>query len=87
MDLEVLKTLKSMIAGGKIRPITCEVTKDGKHNIYSDLPDNTESGFFELLKDNYELIAKGSGFLVDNQMDRVPDSMWEMDCKWKLKES
>ena len=86
MDLEVLKTLKSMIADGKIRTITCEVTKDGKHNIYSDLPDNTESGFRELLKDNYELIAKGSGFLVDNQMDRVPDSMWEMDCKWRLKE-
>lgn len=86
MDLEVLKTMKPMIAARKIKAITCEVTKDEKHNIYSDLPDNTESGFFELLKDNYELIAKGWGILKDNQMDYVPDSLWEMDCKWVLKE-
>jgi len=57
MDLEVLKTMKPMIDQRGIGTITCEVTKDGKHNIYSDLPDNTESGFRELLKDNYELIA------------------------------
>lgn len=86
MDLEALKTMKPMITNRKIKTITCEVTKDENRNIYSDLPDNTESGFFELLTDNYELIAKGQGFLEDNQMDSVPDSLWEMDCKWRLKE-
>jgi len=85
MDLEVLKTMKPMIEDKKIRTITCEVTKDGMHNIYSDLPSNSESGFFDLLRNNYELIGRGSGFLGNDQMDCVHESSWEMDCKWVVK--
>ncbi|MBA7588916.1 hypothetical protein ES708_30987 [subsurface metagenome] len=48
MDLEVLKTLKSLIDKKMIGTITCEVTKNDKRNIYSDLHDNTENGFNKL---------------------------------------
>jgi len=85
MDLEVLKTLKPLIQSRRIGSISCEVTKDDKRNIYSDLPANNESGFHELLKDNYLLVAKGWGVLRDNRFDDVPEEWWEMDCKWRLK--
>jgi hypothetical protein len=86
MDLEVLKSMKPMINKKMIRTITCEVAKDDRKNVYSDLPDNSESGFNELLCENYKLIAKGWGVLKDNKFDKIPDSSWEMDCKWRLKE-
>ena len=86
MDLDVLKTMKTMIENKMIGTITCEVTKDERKNIYTDLPDNSESGFNELLCENYKLIAKGWGVLKDNKFDKIPDSSWEMDCKWRLKE-
>jgi FkbM family methyltransferase len=85
MDLEVLKTLKPMIDNKMIGTITCEVTKNEVGNVYSDLPDNSESGFSDLLDMNYVLIAKGSGVLRDNKFDRLDTEAWEMDCKWKLK--
>ena len=86
MDLEVLKTMRPMIDQRKVGTITCEVTKDGKFNIYKDLPDNSESGFSELLNENYELIARGYGALKDNKFEKIPEDAWEMDCKWRLKE-
>ncbi len=85
MDLEILKTIKPMIDNKMIGTITCEVTKDDKQNIYSDLSNNSESGFTELLFSNYDLVAKGSGILKDNKFDKIPDDVWEMDCKWKLR--
>lgn len=85
MDLEVLKTMKSMIDQRRISTITCEVTKDGKCNIYKDLPDNSESGFADLLNARYELIARGYGALKDNKFENIPEEVWEMDCKWKSK--
>ena len=59
MDLEVLKTLKPLIDKKKISSITCEVAKNGKKNVYKDLPDNSEDGFKKLLGNNYNLIARG----------------------------
>jgi FkbM family methyltransferase len=85
MDLEVLKTMKPMIDKKMIGTITCEVTKDDKNNIYYDLPDNSEKGFTDLLKNNYELIAKGWGYLKENKYDRIPYNVWEMDCRWRLR--
>jgi FkbM family methyltransferase len=85
MDLEVLKTLRPMIEKRQIGSIKCEVTKDAYKNIYKDLPDNSESGFRELLEGNYELVAKGRGLLMDYKFDKIPEEAWEMDCKWKLK--
>lgn len=87
MDLEVLKTMKHMIDQREICTITCEVTKDDKCNIYKDLPDNSESGFADLLNENYALIARGYGALKDNKFENIPEDAWEMDCKWKLKNS
>jgi len=85
MDLQVLKTLRPMIDNKQIGTIRCEVTKDKYKNIYHDLPDNSERGFLELLTDNYQLIAKGWGILKDYKFDKISESAWEMDCKWKLK--
>ncbi|MFA6924559.1 MAG: FkbM family methyltransferase [Bacteroidales bacterium] len=86
MDLEVLKTMNPMIEQKRIGTITCEVTKNEKRNVYSDLPDNSENGFAELVNTNYELIAKGHGALKDNKFDKISKDEWEMDCKWKIKE-
>ncbi len=87
MDLAVLKTLTPLIQQKKIGQITCEVTKNEKKNIYTDLPDNSEKGFEELLNENYILVAKGWGALVDNVYDKIQENEWEMDCKWKSKTS
>ncbi len=86
MDLEVLKTLKPMIKNKMIKTITCEVTINEKRNIYHNLPDNSESGFQNLLKENYKLVAKGSGILLENNFDLIPKNTWEFDCKWNLKQ-
>ncbi len=85
MDLQVLKTLKPMIDKKRIGSIKCEVAKDKHSNIYYDLPDNSESGFNNLLGNNYELIAKGYGLLKNYKFDDIPEDAWEMDCKWKVK--
>lgn len=86
MDLAVLKTMKPMIDNRRIGTITCEVSKNSKGNIYKNLPDNSESGFSELLEKNYTLVAKGWGTLRNHRFDEVPEQWWEMDCKWRLKE-
>lgn len=85
MDLEVLKTLEPFIRSGKIGSISCEVTKDKYRNCYGDLPNNHEAAFNRLLSGNYTLVAKGWGILKDGQFNEVPESWWEMDCKWSLK--
>lgn len=85
MDLEVLKTMEPMIRDGKIGTITCEVTKNEKYNIYKDLPSNAEKDFQVLLGGKYKMVAKGWGVLKDGVFEEVPEDMWEMDCKWRLK--
>lgn len=84
-DLEVLKTLKPFIDKKRIGTITSEVAKDKHKNIYSDLPDNNESAFNKLLKNNYTLVAKGEGILKEGTFNSVPEDWWEMDCMWKIK--
>ena len=86
MDLEVLRTLRPYINKRKIGSITCEVTKNEKKNVYK-LPDNSEAGFHTLLQENYTLVAKGWGVLNDNQFGDIPDGSWEMDCKWRVKDT
>ena len=86
MDLEVLKTIKLYIDEKKIETITCETSKDKYSNLYKDLPDNSETGFFNLLNKNYKMVvAKGWGLLQIGKFEEVPESYWEMDCMWKLK--
>lgn len=85
MDLEVLKSLKQLINSKSIGSITSEVTKNSRHNVYKDLPDNSEAGFEKLLGENYKLIARGWGALKDNVVETIPEDAWEMDCKWILK--
>jgi hypothetical protein len=65
--------------------VKCEVALDAYGNVYKDLPDNSESGFAELLGERYRLVARGYGLLGDGQFDRIPEKAWEMDCKWRLK--
>ena len=83
MDLTVLKTIKPLIDNKMVGSITCEVTKD--KYVYSDLSDNSEDGFDNLLNHNYVLIAKGWGVLEDNVINDIPEDSWEMDCKWVVK--
>lgn len=85
-DLNVLKTLSSFIKNKKIGSITCETSKDKYGNIYN-LGDNSESGFKELLGENYYLIAKGWEDLEDGKYIDVYKDWWEMDCKWQLNEN
>lgn len=87
MDLEVLKTLKPMIDSKMIGSITCEVTKEGKNNIYKNLPSNSENDFKVLLNQNYKLVSRGWGVLKDGVIKDVPQVSWEMDCKWRLKKN
>ena len=84
-DLAVLKTMQPYIEQGKIMRITSEVAKDKYKNSYMDLPDNSESGFDELLSKNYQLVSKGWENLKENYFQEVPEDWWEMDCMWKLK--
>jgi FkbM family methyltransferase len=84
MDLTVLKTMKSWIDQKRIGAITCEVAKDGRENIYRDLPPNNQSGFEQLLHSNYRLVATGWGVIPDGTFERIPPTAWEMDCRWKV---
>lgn len=83
MDLEVLKTMKPYLDERRIVSLTVETTRDGRRNIYKDLPDNSESGFRELLQDNYKLVGMGYGLLHDYWFADVPAGAWEFDCKWR----
>ena len=85
MDLQVLKTLNPMIENRKISRITVETTRDDRRNIYSDLPDNSESGFRQLLSRNYKLVATGYGILEDYWFADFDEGSWEIDCKWRLR--
>ncbi|MBK9284931.1 MAG: FkbM family methyltransferase [Sphingobacteriaceae bacterium] len=84
MDLEVLKTMKPMLDKKQIGTIMSEVTKDGKENIYADLPSNALSDFNLLLSPNYKLVSQGWGVLKDGEFEKIPEDAWEMDCKWKV---
>lgn len=86
MDLTVLKTLKSWIDEKKIGCITLEVSIDKDKHIYSDLSDNSEQGFIELLTGNYQLVSKGWGILKNGEFIDIPDNQWEMDSRWCLRE-
>jgi FkbM family methyltransferase len=83
MDLTVLKTMATWINQKRIGAITCEVAKDGHENIYRDLPPNNQSGFEQLLRNNYQLVATGWGVIPDGTFERIPPTAWEMDCRWK----
>jgi FkbM family methyltransferase len=85
MDYTVLETLKDLINQKKIQYITCETTKDGKKNIYHDLPSNEFHQFQNLLSKNYKVVGKGWGIVNDGQINEVPEDWWEFDCRWKLK--
>ena len=82
MDLTVLRTLKPMIDAKRIGSIQCEVARDEKVNVFSDLAPNNEQGFRELLDENYELAGKGWGVVREGEFREVPPDWWEMDCKW-----
>jgi FkbM family methyltransferase len=84
MDLQVLRTMATMLEQGRIGSVKCEVALDAYGNVYSDLPDNSESGFAALLGNRYRLVARGYGLLSDGQFDTIPETAWEMDCKWRL---
>src|SRR5207253_4811073 len=49
MDLTVLKTMVPLLREQRVRVIQCETTKDGRHNIYKNLPSNELGGFRNLL--------------------------------------
>ena len=83
MDLQVLRTMAPMLEQGLIGSVKCEVALDAYGNVYSDLPDNSESGFAALLGERYQLVARGGGLLSDGQFDAIPEKAWEMDCKWR----
>lgn len=84
-DLTVLKTLKPLIEDKKIDRIQCETTKDEHKNIYGDLPNNSETGFKNLLGEHYNMCSKGWGVLKEGVFTEVPEDYWEMDCMWKTK--
>ena len=84
-DFTVLNSMKPFIDGRKIKRIQCEVTKNGKRNIYKTLPSNEESQFDKLLSANYDKIAKGWDTLEDHVYTEVPDEWWEFDMAWTLK--
>lgn len=85
-DLNVLKTLSTYIKNKKIGSISSETSKNEYENIYN-FGDNSESGFKELLDENYYLVGKGWENLEDGKFNDVNEEWWEMDCKWNLKEN
>lgn len=78
MDFTVLNTLAPLIQGRKIKRIQCTVTRDGRHNIYTDLPSNEFQKFRQLLEPNgYRLTER----------ENVPDDQWEFPANWVINES
>ena len=88
-DLMVLKTMaKPFLEQGWIKSIQTETAKDGKRNIYTDLPSNELSEFKKLLEPfKYKLVATGWGALKPGQFDSVPDDWWEFDSLWHYEPS
>jgi FkbM family methyltransferase len=82
MDLAVLATMQRYIDARQIGAITVETAREGRRNIYRDLPDNSESGFERLLGRHYRLVAIGYGVLADYWFGDIGNA-WEMDCKWR----
>jgi FkbM family methyltransferase len=85
-DLMVLRTMeRPYLAKGWIKSIQTETAKDGKHNIYTDLPTNELAAFKKLLEPyHYKLAATGWGCLSAGQFDTVPNDWWEFDALWLL---
>jgi len=83
MDLTVLKTMTPMLRERRIRLIQCETAKDGRRNIYKDLPSNELGQFRNLLAPfGYALVARGWGNLQRGVFSDVPDDWWEFDALW-----
>jgi len=85
MDYTVLETLKPWIKSKKISKIICEATKDGKRNIYKDLPSNEFNKFQSFFQENYQLLGTGWGLVKEGEFNEVPDDWWEFDCLWAPK--
>ncbi|GEM_PF-2046453 len=84
MDFTVLATLTPLIEKKKIETITCEVAKNNRQ-IYHNIPSNFLSQFEELLNTDYNMVASGPSKLTEGKFNEVPESWWEMDCKWRVK--
>ena len=84
-DLKVLKTMREYLRKKLIINIQCEVTKDGKHNIYKTLPSNEERDFNTLLyPSGYRLVSRGwvCGILKPGEFKEVDPEWWEQDLLW-----
>ena len=79
IDYTVLKTLSKFIQAGKIREIQCEVEPDGTPVRYLGIPPGKMSAFQELLSDRYDILW------IDPP--GPPENVWEMDVRWRLKNS
>jgi FkbM family methyltransferase len=84
MDLAVLTTMLPLLRDGKLKLIQCETTKDGRRNIYKNLPSNELRDFSRLLTPfGYSLVATGWGELQMGVFSEVPDDWWEFDALWE----
>lgn len=83
MDFTVLKTMAPLLRQRRIRLIQCETTKDGRGNIYRDLPSNELGQFRDLLTPlGYALVGRGWGTPRPGVFSDVPDDWWEFDALW-----
>jgi FkbM family methyltransferase len=84
-DLMVLRTMEQpYLANGWIRCLQCETTKDGRGNIYRNLPSNELAEFRQLLEPRgYALISTGWSDLAPGEFTPVPDDWWEFDAMWQ----
>ena len=82
IDFEVLKSMKSFIDQQKIYQIQCEVTKNGKRNMYETLPSNELQSFEKLFGNNYKLSSKGwfSGLMPPDWQGYIEENAWEFDA-------
>ena len=84
MDLTVLQTMAPFLREGRLKLIQCETTKDGRRNIYRDLPSNELGEFSRLLTPyGYSLVGTGWGDLQKGVFSGVPDDWWEFDALWE----
>ena len=83
-DLAVLRSMKPFIYEKRIRQLQCEVTKNGKRNIYKDLENNELQSFEEFLGTNYKLSSIGwvCGILPLGIFFSIPENWWECDVLW-----
>jgi FkbM family methyltransferase len=83
MDFTVLKTMAPLLREQHIGLIQCETTKDGRYNIYKDLPSNELGQFRSLLAPfGYALVGRGWSNLQRGVFSDVPDDWWEFDALW-----